>query len=368
MAVNHVILKEFLVEQSTDYFINYLKRYSDAPFLVVLDEQDGAYRAGRMLTAQQVGEYQAVENAEWKYLVFDHTSHRPRMPQGTVGFRWQTQKGQWNLEMKDGLDGAEITPLLTLLSHQDQTLPVQFTDFAGERAVARDVPIKYLETPSGRVAVTTIYDLLMAQFGVSRGLAGDYPQSYDDETNPYTPAWQEKFTGIDRKTVIDFARQWATTANRTEGKCCIIIGAGINHWYHNNLMYRAAMTALMLCGCVGRNGGGLNHYVGQEKLAPLASWTSLAMALDWVKPPRLQNAPSFHYVHTDQWRYDRNLIESHLGSDPSHTMDWQIKATRMGWLPFYPQFNRNSLELVEAAKADGANSDAEIRQWIVQQL
>lgn len=369
MAVNHVILQEFHVENPSPYFVDYLKRYSDAPFLVVLDEQEGGYRAGRMLTAQQLGgDYQTVENAAWKYLVFDQTTNRPRMPQGTIGFRWQTQKGQWNLEMKDGMDGSEIAPLLTLLSHEDQTLPVQFTDFAGERTVARQVPIKYLDTESGRFAVTTIYDLLMAQFGVSRGLTGDYPQNYDDETNPYTPAWQEKFTGIDRQTVIQFARQWATTADRTEGKCCIIIGAGINHWYHNNLMYRAAMTGLMLCGCVGRNGGGLNHYVGQEKLAPLSSWTSLAMALDWVKPPRLQNAPSFHYVHTDQWRYDRNLIESHLGSDPSHTMDWQIKATRMGWLPFYPQFNRNSLELVEAAKADGANTDEEIRQWIVQQL
>ena len=28
----------------------------------------------------------------------------------------------------------------------------------------------------------------------------------------------------------------------------------------------------MLCGCVGVNGGGLNHYVGQEKLAPVESW------------------------------------------------------------------------------------------------
>ena len=50
----------------------------------------------------------------------------------------------------------------------------------------------------------------------------------------------------------------------------IIIGAGINHWYHANLMYRAGAMALMLSGCVGKNGGGLNHYVGQEKLAP---WT-----------------------------------------------------------------------------------------------
>ena len=62
----------------------------------------------------------------------------------------------------------------------------------------------------------------------------------------------------------------------------IIIGAGINHWYHANLMYRAGAMALMLCGCVGKNGGGLNHYVGQEKLAPMDSWASIAFAKDWM--------------------------------------------------------------------------------------
>ena len=60
---------------------------------------------------------------------------------------------------------------------------------------------------------------------------------------------------------------------------------------------------------VGRNGGGLNHYVGQEKLAPMASWAPIAFATDWGGPPRLQNAPSFHYVHSDQWRYDRAFRE-----------------------------------------------------------
>jgi len=30
-------------------------------------------------------------------------------------------------------------------------------------------------------------------------------------------------------------------------------------------MYRAAIMALMLTGSVGKNGGGLAHYVGQEK-------------------------------------------------------------------------------------------------------
>ena len=50
----------------------------------------------------------------------------------------------------------------------------------------------------------------------------------------------------------------------------------------------------MLTGCVGRNGGGLNHYVGQEKLAPMASWLPVAMALDWVQaaaPAKLALVP-----------------------------------------------------------------------------
>ena len=81
----------------------------------------------------------------------------------------------------------------------------------------------------------------------------------------------------------------------------VIVGAGINHWYHANLMYRSAIMALMLCGCVGKNGGGMNHYVGQEKLAPSDSWGSIAFGKDWVAPSRLQQAPIWHYINTCQY-------------------------------------------------------------------
>ena len=162
--------------------------------------------------------------------------------------------------------------------------------------------------------VTTVFDLLMARYGVSRGLAGEYPAGYDDP-GAYTPAWQERWTGVDRKDVVRFAREWATTAERTGGKCSILIGAGVNQWYHADLAYRAAITGLVLTGSVGKNGGGLNHYVGQEKLAPVAPWTQIAFGLDWARPPRQQNAPSFHYVHSDQWRYERAGVEARL--DPA---------------------------------------------------
>ena len=87
---------------------------------------------------------------------------------------------------------------------------------------------------------------MIAHFGVDRGLGGQYPTSYDEADQPYTPAWQEKLTGIGKETVVNFARQFAVTAEKTGGKCTVIIGAGINHWYHNNLMYRGPITALML--------------------------------------------------------------------------------------------------------------------------
>jgi nitrate reductase alpha subunit len=51
-------------------------------------------------------------------------------------------------------------------------------------------------------------------------------------------------------------------------------------------VYRAIINMLMMCGCIGKPGGGWSHYVGQEKLRPQTGWTALAFALDWTRPPR----------------------------------------------------------------------------------
>ncbi len=378
MAVNHVILNEYHYKEPRPFFLDYVKRYTDSPFLVILEKSGGMYVPGKMQRASQLERSQNEENADWKFMVWDQKSNQPRVPQGSLGFRWQKRKGQWNLMQKDGLDGSDIDPRLTFLDDRDDLLNVAFAEFAGNRSFQRSVPVRYVNTKKGRIPVTTVYDLLMAQYGVGRNLPGEYASSYDDAEKSYTPAWQEQHTGVDRQTVIQFAREWADTACRTEGKCMVIIGTGVNHWYHNNLIYRAAIGALMLTGCIGRNGGGLNHYVGQEKVAPFASWSTLAFALDWQKPPRLQNTPSFHYVNSDQWRYEHQRIENQPVPRPEgekdrtlaeeHVMDVQVKAVRMGWLPSYPQFNQSSLELVKQAKAEGAKTDDEIRRWIVEKL
>ena len=374
MATNHVILTEYYAQKETPAFNAYLKQYSDSPFLVELEKKGEGYEAGRYLRANTIDRYKDEENGDWKFLMFDETTKRLKMPKGTVGHRWQTKKGEWNLELKDGVDDSPIDPALTFIKDHDDVLLIGIEDFSNDNAdVRRGVPVKYVETENGKVAVTTVFDLLMAQFGVNRGLAGAYPADYDDPDHTFTPAWQEKFSGIDKATVIDFARQFADTAERTDGKCTVIIGAGINHWYHNNLIYRSAITALMLCTCIGKNGGGLAHYVGQEKLAPISIWKTLAMGLDWVGPPRLQNAPSWHYIHSDQWRYEGEFSTySSLKGDnrwtSGTTIDANARAVRMGWLPFYPQFERNSLNVVKEAEENGAQSDDDVINYVVNQL
>ena len=374
MAVNHVILSEYYVKKETPAFNAYLKQYSDSPFLIRLTKGKSGYEAGRLLRANTLERYRDEENGQWKFLMFDATTQSPKMPKGSAGHRWQSKKGEWNLELKDGLDGSAIDPLLSFIHSHDEVVQVGFEDFSNENAVARrGVPVKHIKTTEGTAVVTTVFDLLMAQFGVRRGLEGDYPSDYDDADRTFTPAWQEKFSGINRATVINFARQFADTAEKTDGKCTVIIGAGINHWYHNNLMYRSAITALMLCTCIGKNGGGLAHYVGQEKLAPVSIWSTIAMGTDWAGPPRLQNAPTWHYVHCDQWRYEGAFSTySSLTGDNAwtsgHTVDANARAVRMGWLPFYPQFAKNSLELVKEAQQAGAKTDQEVIDYAVKQL
>jgi nitrate reductase alpha subunit len=370
MAVNHVLLTEAYRDRKVEYFDEYVKQYTDLPFLVEVGD-DGT--AGKFVRANRLSRYDDVEHGDWKLLVWDDDADDPRMPNGTIGYRWADQeKGNWNLEMVDKVVGGKIAPRLSFVEQHDRTVSIAFDDFGGSSPVARSVPVRTLHTPDGPIQVTTVFDLLMARLGVDRGLPGFHAKSYDDENVPYTPAWQEQYTGIHRDTLVAFAREWLRNGELTRGKNLVIIGAGANHWYHNNLLYRSAITALMLTGSVGVNGGGLGHYVGQEKVVNQASWASVAFGLDWGMAPRHQNTPSFHYVHSDQWRYERGFrdYDSLPDNAPAldHTIDHQARAVRRGWLPFFPQFTQNPIDLVSEIRRGGASSNEEVVAEIANRL
>src|SRR5690242_2366720 len=106
MAMGHVILREFFVERPTAYFADYVKRYTDLPFLVSLEETgDGAYRPGKLLTAEDLGS--AEEHAAFKTVLLDQDG-TPVVPNGSLGFRYgDAGVGRWNLDLGD------VDPLLS---------------------------------------------------------------------------------------------------------------------------------------------------------------------------------------------------------------------------------------------------------------
>src|SRR6266567_1193091 len=151
MAVNHVILKEFHHEKQTPYFLDYLKRYTDSPFLVQLNKSGDKYEAGRLLRANKLTRYKDEENGDWKFLVFDSLSNEPRMPGGAVGHRWGKPEGKWNLEPKDPTDGSTISPQLSFIGGDASSVNVTVEEFGSETLFTRGVPARWIETEEGPV-------------------------------------------------------------------------------------------------------------------------------------------------------------------------------------------------------------------------
>ncbi len=371
MALGHVIMREYHLDRQVPYFEDYCRKYSDMPMLVRLVEQDGAYVPERMLRASDfkdgLGE---TNNPEWKSVAIDEKSGKIVVPLGSAGFRWG-EKGKWNLEEKDG-KGQDVELRLTSIldQHRDDVVDVRFPYFGNQEhdhfqgtdhpdVLNRHVPVRSVKLKDGEALVATVFDLFCANYGLDRGLGGEFVSKDYSDNIPYTPAWAEKITGVPAHKIITVAREFATNAEKTNGKSMVIVGAGINHWYHMDMTYRGIINMLVMCGCVGQSGGGWAHYVGQEKLRPQTGWLPLAFGLDWSRPPRQMNGTSFFYAHSDQWRYETLDVKEILSptaptGDWSGTLiDYNVRAERMGWLPSAPQLKTNPLDIAKAAKAIG---------------
>ncbi|NKR75083.1 nitrate reductase subunit alpha [Rhodococcus hoagii] len=364
MAMGHVILQENYADRRVPMFADFASRYTDLPFLVTLTERDGAYVPGRFLRASDLGD--DGEGAEWKTVLLDSGDGSAVVPRGSMGFRHtESGVGQWNLDLGDTVPALSVRDAPGDTEGVEVLLP-RFD--VGEGAVMRrGVPVREV----GGHLVTTALDLMLAQYGVRRdGLPGTWPAGFDDPDQPYTPAWQESLTSVPAGSVVRIAREFARSAERSGGRSMIIMGAGICQWFHGDATYRAVLALLMLTGSMGRNGGGWAHYVGQEKVRPITGWATMAMATDWSRPPRQAIGTAFWYMHADQWRYDgyradaltSPLAEGSLAGQ--HTADTIAQSARMGWMPSYPQFDRNPLDLADDAAASGA----EVGDYVVDQL
>ncbi|MBK9477006.1 MAG: nitrate reductase subunit alpha [Tetrasphaera sp.] len=366
MGIGHVLLKEFFVDSETDFFVGYNRQFTDLPYLVTLERaEDGSYHPGKYLVAGDFDNAeQSSENAMWKPAVIDERTSQIVIPGGSIGHRYGDEGlGHWNLELGD------ITPQLSLYHDKFKAVEVSLPRFdSAHGAVSyerRGVPVRKV----GEHLVTTVLDLMLAHYGVQRdGLPGQWPTGYDDASVPATPAWASEICGAPAEQIIRLAREWGRNAVDTGGRGMILMGAGTNHWYHSDQIYRAMLVLTTITGCQGRNGGGWAHYVGQEKIRPIMGFQHLAFALDWVRPPRHMNQTAYWYVNTSQYRYDTFTADEINGGTGVFagrgTMDLLAQSVRLGWTPSYPQFSRSSLAVADEAAAAGKPTPA----YVVEQL
>ena len=139
----------------------------------------------------------------------------------------------------------------------------------------------------------------------------------------YTLKEVARRTGLSPRDIAAFARDLGTRR-----PAMIIHGAGTNHWFHNDLINRAMMLLVALTGDVGKNGGGFNHYVGQERIWPEEGFKKLAFP-EGGKKQRFQNTTLWTYVHSsnkDEHRYNGKPIEEYIE-----------ESVAKGWMPLYPK-------------------------------
>jgi len=338
LAMGHVILQEYFVDRTVPYFDDYVKRYTDLPFLVRLEPGPvGDLVPGKMLTAADLPAHADDENAAFKTVLLDSATGEAVVPNGSLGHRYgDAGEGLWNLDLGDvvpslRLDGAtEGQPVRVRLP--------RFDDLDGTPGQSvQDVPARRV----GDHLVTTVFELMLAQYA------------------DYTPEWQEQVTGVPAAAAARIAREFATNAEESRGRSMILMGAGTNHWFHSDTIYRSFLALTTLTGCQGVNGGGWAHYVGQEKVRPVTGHAHLANALDWNRPPRNMIQAAYWYLHTDQFRYDQFGADTLAAATSTgqlaglSTADVVAKSARMGWMPSYPTFDRNPLDLCDEAEAAG---------------
>lgn len=139
-----------------------------------------------------------------------------------------------------------------------------------------------------------------------------------------------RVTGLPAHEIEAMARDLGTRR-----PAMIIHGAGTNHWFHNDSITRAFILLTALTGNVGVNGGGFNHYVGQERIWPEHGFKELAFPRG-PKKQRWQNTTLWTYIHSS------NRDPHPYGGRPIE--DWIRDSVANSWMPLWPRNDWASLK------------------------
>jgi len=237
----------------------HLKEQTDMPLLVRED-------TGKFLRADEVGLASDADRPEYVFVMADQSGELRAAP-GSLGER----DGQHDHTKSIELD---FDPAL----EETGTVTVDGED----------------------VAVTTVWNRLR------------------EELSTYTAEHVQEVTGVGAETHQEIAREFAGVE-----RAKIIHGKGVNDWYHNDLGNRAIQLLVTLTGNLGRQGTGLDHYVGQEKIWTFNGWKTLSFPTGSVRG-----------VPTTLWTYFHGGILENTDPDTAERIRESIDR---GWMPVYPE-------------------------------
>ena len=212
--------------------------------------------------------------------------------------------------------------------------------------------------------MTTVFDLMLAQYGVARpGLPGAWPAGYDDAAT----AVHAGLAGADHRRAgggraPGSAREFADNAERSGGRSMILMGAGhqpLVPLRHDLPGDAGADDADRLPGRQRRRLGALRragevppgHRLGAAGVraglvAPAAADDRHRVLVPAHRPVALR--PVRRRTRSPRPRRRATFAGQ-------HTADLLAKSARLGWMPSMPTFDRNPLDLADEALA--ANPD-----------
>ena len=373
MAMTHVIVKEFYIDRQVPYFIDYAKQYTDLPFVVVLETRDGITTPGRFLRAADLG--LEVNNADWKTVVFDAAGGGFEVPNGSIGFRWN-EEGRWNLKLDEG--DRRIDPVLTFADAPDGWQDLSFPVFEAVGGTSKKglVPFKTLAgasgelqgdhglrsdgRPSGCVAPKRAARAFRLPSGLRRPqtlyprLAGGHHRRAGGRCHP-GGARVRRQRRKDPRQIHDLSggRHQPLVPQRHD----LPHDHQPDHPVRLSGGQRRRLGPLRGAGKGSAPGGlvpgGLRSGLGQTAAAAERH----LVLLFCQRPVALRRAAARSHP-----------LAARRPARGAHMADYNVIAARLGWLPSYPQFDQNPIELVREAVANGAASDEEIVAYAVAKL
>ena len=311
MAMGHVILNEFFVDRRVPFFVDYVRQYTDLPFLITLTgpgrrAPDGGLVPGKFLTAEDLGTDGTATSAEdaWKTVLLDAATGGRRCrtalwasatPSRVKGSgTWISRASTRRCPCADARSPRRRPRCCCRASIRP----------SGEGGVLRrGVPVARAGRPAGHHRVRPDAGPVRRGPGRPSGRVADRATTTPPARTP-RPGRRRSPASRPRRASGSPGSS-PTTPRSPRGRSMIIMGAGICQWFHADATYRSILSLLVTDRLRWVATAAAGPTTSARRSAdPITGWISLANGLDWARPPRTMIGTAFWYMHTDQWRYD----------------------------------------------------------------